>query len=170
MLPKFLISYPSVVHASTEVAETDFDDYYSEAVTEHSNAEKDGGLPNGRGAADPSGITEAADARNPFEDPVPPPYIDEAIIKRVHSPDSDAYDSASSSPNHTPGTLSPVAADYVDRSVLPEQPSLQDRAPAQGETRSERSPKMPIPLKHREGEAVEVPMSPDSVLMYYDGA
>jgi hypothetical protein len=161
MLPKFLISYPSVVHASTEVAETDFDDYYSESVTEDSkyaNAEKGGGHPNGHGAADP---------RNPFEDPVLPP-IDEAIIKRVHSPDSDAYDSASSSPNHTPGTLSPVAADYVDRSVLPEQPSLH-RAPAQGETRPERIPKMPIPLKHREGEAVEVPMSPDSVLMYYDG-
>jgi len=172
MLPKFLISYPSVVHASTEVAENDFDDYYSESVTEHSKyatAEKGGGHPNGRGAADPSGIMEGADPRDPFEDPVLPHYIDEAIIKRVHSPDSDAYDSASSSPNHTPGTLSPVTADYVDRSVLPEQPSPQDRAPAQGETRAERSLKMPIPLKHREGEAVEVPMSPDSVLMYYDG-
>jgi len=111
------------------VASSDFDCYYGAAVTKSpkcSDAEK-------RNEAILS-ITESADPRNPFADPVLPP-IDESIIKRVHSPDSD-YNSADQSPHRTPRALSPMPADYVDKSFLPEPPSPQ----AQGEARLEKGP------------------------------
>jgi len=163
MLPKFLISKPKVLLTSTAVASNDFDDYYGSAVAIITDREK--GLkknyPNSRAPALPPGIIETDD---PFSDPVLPP-IDEAIVKRVHSPDSE-YSSAHSSPHHEPRPLTPVAADYVDRSVLPEPPSPQDPLPVPWPTQDEGSV-MQMALKHREHEEIEVPTSPGSVLQYY---
>ncbi|KAH9963805.1 hypothetical protein BC827DRAFT_1266148 [Russula dissimulans] len=171
ILPKFLISRPKVLLTSTAVASNDFDSYYERSVSNYSMSTDDEknlkkGHPNGRAPAPPPGIIETD---NPFWDPVLPP-IDEAIVKRVHSPDSE-YSSAPPSPHHKPRPLTPVAADYVDRSVLPEPSSPQDPLPwpAQDEARLAQGPVMPVPtpLKHREHEEIEVPTSPDSVLQYY---
>src|SRR5579863_4549529 len=138
MFPKFLISNPKVLSASTDVADGDFEGYSGDAVIKqpkHADAElKQIAHQTDYGVARPPSVISGMmpDPRDPFVDPVP--SIDEAIIKRVHSPDSE-YGSAYPSPHHRPRTLSPVAMDYVDRSLLAEQAmtSSPDSAPAQGE-------------------------------------
>lgn len=122
VLPRFTISRPKVLLASTAVASSDFDCYYGEAVTRNpkSDVEK-------RNDAFLSSITETADPRNPFADPVLPP-MDKSIIRpgRVGSPDSD-YISADQSPHPAPRTLSFLPTDYyIDRSFLPEPSSPLD--------------------------------------------
>jgi hypothetical protein len=128
VLPRF-ISRPKILLSSTAVASSDFIDHYGAAETkssESTDAEK-------RNEAILSSITEAADPRNPFADPVLPP-IDESIIRRMHSPDSD-YNSSDQSPHRIPRALSPIPADYVDRSFLPDPPSPVDPVRARGEAR-----------------------------------
>jgi hypothetical protein len=140
VLPRFTISRPKIL-SSTAVACNDFDCYYGAAVTKNpkcGDAEK-------RSDAILSSITESADPRNPFADPVLPP-IDESIIKRVYSPDSD-YNCADQSPHPTPRVLSPMPADYVNRSILPDPPSLLDPARAQGEARLEKGPAVQMSFK-----------------------
>lgn len=69
-----------------------------------------------------SSITESADPRNPFADPVLP-RIDESIIRRVGSPDSDYISVDRSSHSHrAPRTISfsPTDYYYIDGSFLPE--------------------------------------------------
>ncbi|KAI0295876.1 hypothetical protein B0F90DRAFT_1637285, partial [Multifurca ochricompacta] len=91
ILPKFLISSPQLLLASTAVPDGEFDNYYSEPVCRYENVtdpEKSINGPVKHEGAVPSAIIEALDPRNPFADPVLPP-IDETLIKRVNSPDSD---------------------------------------------------------------------------------
>jgi hypothetical protein len=110
VLPRFTISRPKLLSATTSVAYNDFDCHYDAAVTKNA----DGTDAEKRNNVILPSITESADPRNPFADPVLPP--DESIIKRVHSPDSDYYISADQSPHRTPRALSPIPADYIDES------------------------------------------------------
>jgi hypothetical protein len=122
VLPRFIISRPKMLLSSTAVASNDFDFYYGGAVTRDSRR----GVGE-RNNAFLSSITETADPRNPFADPVLPP-IDESIIKRVGSPDSD-YISASH--HRAPRrSLSFVPTDHdIDGSFLPEPSSPLDPVP-----------------------------------------
>jgi hypothetical protein len=120
VLPRFAISRPKVLLSSTAVASSDFDSYYGEAVTGNTNRDVEK-----RNDAFLSSITETADPRNPFADPVLPP-IDESIIRRVDSPDSD-YISVDQSPRRAPSTMSFTPTDYfIYRSFLPEPSSPLD--------------------------------------------
>ena len=126
VLPRFTISRPKALISSTAVAASDFDCYYGEAVTTGRNPKCD---VEKRNDAFFSSITETADPRNPFADPVLP-HINESIIKRVGSPDSD-YISADQSPHPAPRraatALSFIPTDYyIDRSFLPEPSSPLD--------------------------------------------
>jgi len=135
VLPRFTISRPKILLSSTAVASSDFDCYYGEAVTRNprcNDVEK-------RNNPFLSSITEAADPRNPFADPVLPP-IDESIIRRVDSPDSD-YISVDRSPHRAPRTLSFSPTDYdIDGSFLPEPSSPLDPALTQDESHLEQGP------------------------------
>ena len=134
VLPRFTISRPKILLSSTALPSSDFDCYYGEAVTGNSKCDVER-----RNDTFLSSFAETADARNPFADPVLPP-IDESIIKRVLTPDSD-YISADQSSYRTPRTLSFMPTDYyIDRSFLPEPSSPLDPALTQGETYSERIP------------------------------
>lgn len=116
VLPRFIISRPKVLLASTAVASSDFDDYYGEAVTGNTKGDVER---RNDDAAFLSSITETADPRNPFADPILPP-IDESIIRRVDSPDSD-YISADQPPPRAPSVLSFTPMDYyIYRSFSPE--------------------------------------------------
>ena len=122
VLPRSTISNPKTLLSSTAVASSDFDCYYGEAVTGNLNTKSD---VERRNDAFLSSITETADPRNPFADPVLPP-INESIIKRVDSPASD-YISAHQSPYPTPRMLSFIPTDYyIDRCFLPEPSSPLD--------------------------------------------
>lgn len=122
VLPRFTISRPKTLLSSTAVASSDFDRYYGAAVTTGENPKRD---VEKRNDAFFSSISETADPRNPFADPVLPP-INESILKRVDSPDSD-YISADQSPHPAPRTLSFIPTDYyIDRSFLPEPSSPLD--------------------------------------------
>ena len=177
MFPRFLISNPKVLLSSTDVADSDFEPYYGDTVTKqpkHADAEKkQSAHRNEHDAALQSSAISGTipDPRDPFVDPVLLPIDEEeeeeGIIKRVHSPDSE-YGTANALPHHGLRTLSPVALDYVDRSLM-----AGSAAPAlaQGEqTRpSEQGPARTQPT-HREGEELEVPMSARStILRYYEG-
>jgi hypothetical protein len=117
VLPLFTISRPKILLASTAVASNDFDWYYGEAVTGNSRRDvvrrNDSFL---------TSITETADPRNPFADPVLPP-IDESIVERVNSPGSD-HISADQSPHRTL-SFSPTAY-YINWSFFPEPSSPQE--------------------------------------------
>jgi len=119
VIPRFTItiSRPKFLYSSTAVASSDFnfDSYYGAAVTMNPKSN----FVEKRNDAILSSITETADARNPFADPVLP-RIDEPIIKSVHSPDSDQ------SPHRAPQAPSVVPTDYIDRSFLPEPSSPLD--------------------------------------------
>jgi hypothetical protein len=178
MYPRFLISNPKNVVASTDVAHSDFERYRVGVVTkrpQHADSEqKQMAHQDEHGAAlRPSVVSGTVpDLRDPFADPMQTPIEEETIIKRVHSPDSE-YDSAYPSPHHTPRALSPVAMDYVDRTLLAEQAKASSPGPtlAQGEQSrpSEQGPARLQPT-HREGEELEVPMSARStILRYYEG-
>ena len=119
VLPRFPISRPKTLLSSTAVASSDFDHHYGEAVTTGRSPKRD---VEERDDAFLSSITETADPRNPFADPVLPP-MNESIIKRVNRPDSD-YISADPSPRPPSRTLSfsdffPTDY-YIDSSFLPE--------------------------------------------------
>jgi len=90
----------------------DFDSHYGAEVSK--NAELTDAEMRNNGIW-PS-ITESADPRNPFADPVLPP--DEFIIKRVNSTGSDYYISAGQSPYFTPRALSPIPVDDIDEDIL----------------------------------------------------
>jgi hypothetical protein len=129
VLPQFTISRPKVLLSSTAVASSDFDRYYGAAV----NPEPRSDDVEKRNDAVFSSIIETADPRNPFADPVLPP-IDESVIKRVRSPDSD-YNLADQSPHRIPRALSPMPTDYIDMYFLPEPSSPIDPARAYDRTR-----------------------------------
>jgi hypothetical protein len=185
MFPRFLISNPKVLHSSTDVADSDFEPYYGEVITKqpkHADAEKkQEAHRNEHDAALQSSAISGTipDPRDPFVDPVPLPIEEEeegeeeeGIIKRVDSPDSE-YGPENPLPHHGLRTRSPVALDYVDRSLMTEQAMTGSPAPAfaQGkQTRpSEQGPARTQPT-HREGEELEVPMSARStILRYYEG-
>ena len=116
VLPRFTISSPKTLLSTTAVASNDFDCYYGESVTRNpkSDVEKSNDAF--------SSITETADPRNSFADPVLP-RINESITKRVDSPDSD-YISADQSSHPAPRMLSMDY--YTDRSFLPELSSSLD--------------------------------------------
>ncbi len=152
MIPKFLISGPQALLASTALPDGDFDSYYDDAAGQHSwyphAAEKNGA------------IIEAVNPRNPFADPVLPP-IDEAVIRRVRSPDSERSSSRAS-----PRSLSPVAGDYADlpRAMPPSSLGTQwgPFEPSEAEVDLEDEPAAqisPAPT-HREGERMELPHTP----------
>ncbi|KAH9986752.1 hypothetical protein BJV74DRAFT_796723 [Russula compacta] len=168
MFPKFLISNPKLLESTTIGGDGNFDDYYSDAATIRSmsvEAEKGTNYPNEHGIT-LSAFFDKGDPLDPFADPVLPP-IDEAIIKRVDSPDSGR--SSADLPLHDlPDMLSPVAVDDFEPSVLPERRNPLNPALVQGEARLQQGPIARMPLKHREGEEIEVPMSPFSVLRYYE--
>lgn len=109
VLPRFTISVPKILLASTAVPSSDFDHYYGGDAT-RSDVEK-------RNDTNLSSITETADPRNPFADPVLP-RIDESIIKHVPSPDTD-YISADQSHIRTPRRPSLMPTEcYIDVSFL----------------------------------------------------
>ncbi|KAN0107003.1 hypothetical protein V8E52_010605 [Russula decolorans] len=99
VLPQFSISRPKTLLSSTAVASSDFDLYYGEAVTTGRNPKRDVE----RNDAFLSSITETADPRNPFADPVLPP-INESIISDFFPADY-----------------------YIDTSFLPEPSSPLDK-------------------------------------------
>jgi len=143
VLPRLTISRPKILLASTAVASSDFDSYYGEAVTGNSKGDVENLKRNDTFL---TSITETADPRNPFADPVLPP-IDESIIKRANSPDSD-YISADQSPNRAPRTLSFLPTDYYfDGSFLPDPSSPVDSAPTQDETHLEQGPAVQMQFK-----------------------
>ena len=68
---------------------------------------------------------------------------------------------------------SDLFADYIDRSFTPERPNpLKDelKIDPPGKERQVEVPAVRTPLRHREGEEIEVPMSPESVLQFYEDA
>ena len=144
VLPRFTISRPKILLASTAVASSDFDCYYGEAVTRNPECDVEK-----RNNAFLSSITEAADPRNPFADPVLPP-IDESIIRHVDSPDSD-YISAAQSPHRATRTLSFdsfLPTDYYfDSSFLSEPLSPLDPAPTQDVMHSDPGRAMQVQFK-----------------------
>jgi len=178
MYPKFLISNPKVVSASTDVTYSDFTRYHADVVTKRpqqaDSEQKRMAHQDEHGAAPTPSVVSGTipDPRDPFADPVQPPIEEENIIKRVHSPDSE-YDSGYPSPHHTPRALSPVAIDYVDRTLLAEQAKASSPGPAltQGEqSRPSEQGSARLQPTHREGEELEVPMSARStILRYYEG-
>ena len=139
VLPRFIISRPKILLASTAVASSDFDFHYGDAVTENPESDHD---VEKRHNAFLSSITETADPRNPFADPVLPP-IDESLIRRVGSPDSDyiSVDRSSHRAPPVPRTVSISPTDntdhYIDRSFLPEPSSPLDSVLTQDETHLE---------------------------------
>ncbi|KAH9062413.1 hypothetical protein EDB87DRAFT_300979 [Lactarius vividus] len=152
MIPKFLISNPQALLATTALPDGDFDSYYDDAASQHSwhAVEKNGG------------VIEAPDSRsNPFADPVLPP-IDEAVIRRVRSPDSSERGSSRSSPR----SMSPVPGDYnagpraIHRSLSREEAELGDESAAQIS---------PAPT-HRSGERMELPQTPVSAHRYFEAS
>ncbi|KAI0256435.1 hypothetical protein BJV78DRAFT_1278922 [Lactifluus subvellereus] len=155
MFPKFLISSPQVLLSSTAVPDNDFDSRFGGPTSTYGETEKMG----------PPVFIDALDPHNPFADPVLPP-IDETVIKRVGSPDSE-HSTPETSPRHSPGALSTAGADYIDRSFAVRPSPLKKTltiGPGEGypvENRTGRTS-----LKHREGEELEVPMSPESVHSY----
>jgi len=162
MLPKFLISSPQTLISSTAVPDKDFDSYYGgsssrvqSAITEKSEV--------------PSTIIEALDSDNPFVDPVLPP-IDETRNRRAldRSEKGDSVREVSSP--RSSSALSSGFSDYVDRSFTPKRPN-----PPKDELKIEPNKERKVdallvrtPLSHREGEEIEVPMSPDSMLRFYE--
>jgi hypothetical protein len=170
MLPKFFISGPQIL-SSTAVPDNNFDSYFrylpsrsQSAVTEKNRVLST--VP----------IIEPLDPKNPFADPVLP-RIDET---RRSQRDRDRFDRADSvrevSPFRSPSMLSPGFSDYIDRSFAPNLPHpLKDELKIDtGQERRVEVPAVRTPPTHREGEEIEVPMSPDlspdSVLHFYDDA
>ena len=171
MFPKFLISNPKLLEFSTTTGgDGDFDDYYSDAATIRSmsvGAEKSADHPDEHGVT-LSAYFDKGDPLDPFADPVLPP-VDEAMIKRVDSPDSGR--SSADLPLqdlHDMLSLSPVTVDNFEPPVFPERRNPLNPRLVQGEARLQQGPVARMPLKHREGEEIEVPMSPFSVLRYYE--
>lgn len=157
MIPKFLISNPQALLTSTALPDGEFDSYYNDAESERSwyAVEKKNG-----------GVIEAPDARNPFADPVLPP-IDEAVIRRVRSPDS--------SERSSPRPLSPVPGDYnagpraVPLSLKTQKGQLElsrEEADLGNESAAQISP---TPT-HRSGERMELPQTPVSAHRYFEAS
>ncbi|KAH9163931.1 hypothetical protein EDB89DRAFT_2078399 [Lactarius sanguifluus] len=160
MIPKFLISNPQALLASTALPDGEFDSYYNDAAGERSwyAAEKNGG------------IIEAPDARNPFADPVLPP-IDEAMIRRVRSPDSSERGSSRGSPR----SLSPVPGDYNagPRAVplsLKMQKGQLERSREEADLGDESAAQISPTPTHRSGERMELPQTPVSALRYFEAS
>jgi hypothetical protein len=139
------------------VPDNDFDSYFGHDTSQYAETEKSRGPPSFIGTFDP---------KNLFADPVLP-LIDEAIIKRMSSPKS-VPSSVETSPRLIPGALSPGI--YVDRPFVTARPSPLKKALKiePGKEGLVGGPSVRAPPKHREGEEVEVPMSPESVFQYYE--
>jgi hypothetical protein len=158
MIPKFLISSPQGLVSSTAVPDSDFDSYFGSRTSEYGDSEKNMG---------PPAIIDARNLTDPFADPVFNP-INENEIKRKGGTDN-VRRSAERLPRDIPRALLPGGADYVDRPVAPVRPSplkMELRTQSSSETLVEGSVREP--LQHREGEEMEVPMSPYSILRYYE--
>jgi len=164
------ISPPRVVLDSTDVGDGDFNGDYRNLETKQSknaNEEKRTAILNEHRPAFPSStFIKTVDPQDPFMDPVLF-SVDEDTIERAHGPDSE-HSSVFPSPHLAPRTPSAVAMDHVDRKVLPEQTRSSVPTRAQGEARPQQGPAVRKSLKHREGEEIEVPMSPRSILYYDD--
>ncbi|KAH9012904.1 hypothetical protein EDB85DRAFT_1900043 [Lactarius pseudohatsudake] len=161
MIPKFLISNPQALLTSTALPDGEFDSYYDDATSERSwyATEKKSGR-----------VIEAPDTRNPFADPVLPP-IDEAVIRRVRSPDP----SERSSSRGSPRSLSPVPGNYnagpraVPLSLKTQKGQLElsrEEADLGDESAAQISP---TPT-HRSGERMELPQSPVSAHRYFEAS
>lgn len=154
-IPKFLISGPRALIASTAVFDGDFDSYYDDAASERSwnplTAEKKNGAALG-------------ELGSPFADPVLPP-IDEAMIRSTRTPDSERSLSRAS-----PRAPSPISGDYagmraVSASLGTQQwPYQVNGAEVDLDDRSAQISPLPT---HREGERMELPQSPLSIHRYY---
>ena len=170
IMPKWRISPPRVVSDSTDVGDGDFNGDYRKLETKQSknaNGEKRTAHPNEHCASLPtSAVIKSADLQDPFMDPVLF-SVDEDTIERAHGPDSE-HGSVFPSPHLAPRTPSAVAMDHVGRKVLPEQTRSSGPTHERGEARPQQGPAVRKSLKHREGEEIEVPTSPCSIL-YYDG-
>ncbi|KAH9010008.1 hypothetical protein EDB85DRAFT_2240731 [Lactarius pseudohatsudake] len=161
MIPKFLISNPQALLTSTALPDGEFDSYYDDATSERSwyATEKKSGR-----------VIEAPDTRNPFADPVLPP-IDEAVIRRVRSPDP----SERSSSRGSPRSLSPVPGNYnagpraVPLSLKTQKGQLElsrEEADLGDESAAQISP---TPT-HRSGERMELPQTPVSAHRYFEAS
>jgi hypothetical protein len=157
IFPKFRISSPQVLISSTAVPDSDFDSHFGNPTSEYGDSEKNMG---------PPAIIGTRNRTDPFADPAFYP-IDENTIKRMDSADT-VHSSSKGLPRDIPHALLPRVADYVDRPIAPVRPSrlkMELRTQQSEETLVEGPVR--TPLKHREGEALEVPVSPESVLQYY---
>jgi hypothetical protein len=164
MLPKFLISSPQTLISSTAVPDKDFDSYYGgpssrvqSGITEKSEV--------------PSTIIEALDSDNPFVDPVLPP-IDETRNRRALDRSEKADSARDVSSPRSSSALSSGFSDYVDRSFTPKRPNPPKLPKDELKIEPNKERKVDVllvrtPLSHREGEEIEVPMSPDSMLRFY---
>ncbi|KAH8984511.1 hypothetical protein EDB92DRAFT_1819049 [Lactarius akahatsu] len=161
MIPKFLISNPQALLTSTALPDGEFDSYYDDATSERSwyATEKKSGR-----------VIEAPDTRNPFADPVLPP-IDEAVIRRVRSPDSSEHSSSRGSPR----SLSPVPGNYNagPRAVplsLKTQKGQLELSREEVELGDESAAQIsPVPT-HRSGERMELPQTPVSAHRYFEAS
>ncbi|KAH8994661.1 hypothetical protein EDB86DRAFT_3167243 [Lactarius hatsudake] len=161
MIPKFLISNPQALLTSTALPDGEFDSYYDDATSERSwyAVEKKSGR-----------VIEAPDGRNPFADPVLPP-IDEAVIRRVRSPDS----SERSSSRGTPRSLSPVPGEYNagPRAVplsLKTQKGQLERSREEADLGDESAAQISPTPTHRSGERMELPQTPVSAHRYFEAS
>ena len=158
MIPKFLISNPRVLLASTTLPDGELDSYYNDPASKRSWHP-----PAAEVKSD--AMTEAHG--DPFSDPAQHPN-DVALIRRVHSPDSERSSSRASRRDTSSRTLSLVAGDDAElREVsltlgIPRWPF--DVGEAEAEELAEQVSPAPT---HREGERMELPQTPPSARRYY---
>lgn len=152
IIPKFLISGPQVLLASTAVPDGEFDSYYDDAASGHSRYPHAAKKKNGA-------VTGAFSSRNPFADPVLP-RIDEAMISRARIPDSERSSSRR--------MLSPVAGDYADlRAVPPSRRGPFEPSEAKADLVDELAAQISPTPSHREGEMMALPRTPPSAHRYF---
>ncbi|KAI0259228.1 hypothetical protein BC834DRAFT_641977 [Gloeopeniophorella convolvens] len=166
IIPKFLISKPELLVASTAFQDGEFDSYYAGAPGAGARDVEKAGRGFGYSARVPSvATTEPLDKEDPFADPLPP--TDEALVRRTHSPDSE-HSSRDITPSATPGRLTPMPTDYVDIAIDEANHSPPADYLEAGHARAASSASSIAP-SHRNGEELEVPYSPsgESVLKYY---
>jgi len=143
VLPKFLISKPSVLLASTTLPDDDFDSYYNDA----------GSVRPWYPPTPPKGksSTTITEARDPFSDLEKHQNGDsEAAIRRVHSPDSERSSSRRS--------LS-VEGDHAELREVSLSPGTSQWPFEAGEFEGDELADAPT---HREGERMALPHTPPS--------
>jgi hypothetical protein len=154
MIPKFLISKPSVL-TSTTLPDGEFDSYYSDAASVRSWYPP----------TPPKGIksTTITEARDPFSDPEQHPNEDSeaATIRRVRSPDSSRSSSRASR-----RSLS-VVGDHPELREVSLSPGTSLWSLEVGELEGDELADeiSPTPT-HRDGERMELPHTPPSAHRY----